>query len=332
VALAFAVPLTGFAVGDGKDNSPFLGAALWLLEETGSPAGGSFLIAIVAAVMAAAVALAAFRPRVATVVAAALALSACCAASAVAARHDAEMSARLRAGLGANPSWVDDMGLGSVSLVWTLGSIRTEVVEDLFWNRSIDHVLLAPGAPLLDPFPSDRLRVADDGTLLASGKPVQGPLLVSESVELIRFADARLLAARKPYRLWSFDGPARVRLVMLGRWHDGWLASGGEVGVWPGPGEQSLAGFLTFRVTDPSFARDAVLTFEEDESAGGGVHSTRLKKGTTSTVRVPVCADGPWHARFGLNFKAYAGSRVVTVHTGEPRFVADASACAAVSR
>jgi hypothetical protein len=332
VALAFAVPLTGFAVGDGKDNSPFLGAALWVLEETGSPAGGSFLIAIVAAVASGFAALAAFRPRVATVVSAALALAVCGASSAVAARHDAEMSARLRAGLGANPSWVDDMQLGSVSLVWTLGSIRTEAVEDLFWNRSIDHVLLAPGAPLLDPFPSTRLRIADDGTLLAAGKPLGGPLLVSESVELIRFANARLLSARKPYKLWQTDGPARVRLVMVGRWHDGWLASGGEIGVWPDRGERALAGVLTFQVTDPSFARDAVLRFEEDARTGGAVHSFRLTKGATRTVRVPVCTAGPWHARFGLDFKAYAGSRVVTVHTTEPRVVADASACPATSR
>jgi hypothetical protein len=331
VALAFAVPLTGFAVGDGKDNSAFLRAALWLLDRTGSPAGGSFLIAISAAVIAGMVAIAAFRPRVATVVAVALALAVSTGASAVAAHHDAKMAASLRAGLGAEPSWVDDMRLGSVSLVWTLGSIRTEAVEDLFWNRSIDHVLLAPGAPLLDPFPSMRLRIADDGTLLAAGEPVGGPLLVSESVELIRFANARLLSARKPYKLWQTDGPARVRLVMLGRWHDGWLASGGEVTVWPDRGEDTMAGFLTFRVTDPSFARDAVLRFEEDEATGGAVHSYPLRKGTTSIVRVPICSAGPWHARFGLNFKAYVGSRVVTVHTSEPRVVPNTAACGPTS-
>jgi hypothetical protein len=281
--------------------------------------------------MALVVAVAALRPRIATVAAAALALAACMASSAVATRHDAEMAARLRAGLGANPSWVDDMNLGRVSLVWTLGSIRSEAVEDLFWNRSVDRVLLAPGAPLLDPFPASRLHVADDGTLLAAGKPVTGPLLVSESVELIRFSNARLLAAHKPYKLWTTTGPARVRLAMLGRWHDGWLASGGDVSIWPDRGERKLAGFLSFQVTDPSFARDAVLRFEEDAATGGRVQTYALTRGKTATFRVPVCAGGPWHARFGLNFKAYAGSRVVTVHTSEPRYVADATACAASS-
>jgi hypothetical protein len=45
---------------------------------------------------------------------------------------------------GADPSWVDDSGVTGARLMLLPGALKTEALEQLFWNRSVDRVVLLP--------------------------------------------------------------------------------------------------------------------------------------------------------------------------------------------
>src|SRR6185436_21013375 len=92
-----------------------------------------------------------------------------------------------RAFLPADPSWVDHAHVGNVTLLRNIAGVRGGAFQQLFWNRSVKRLALMPGAPEIDPFQADRVRVADDGSLLVGSRALTGSLLVDEHAVTTRF-------------------------------------------------------------------------------------------------------------------------------------------------
>jgi hypothetical protein len=97
-----------------------------------------------------------------------------------------------RHSLPADMRWVDDAGLGSVTLVEPPGNNAGASVEQMLWNTSISRVTLVPKAAVVDSHANDLLHVVADGTLVSPAGPVDGPVRVDRGRKLTPFAEARL--------------------------------------------------------------------------------------------------------------------------------------------
>jgi hypothetical protein len=327
VTLSAVVPLAGFAAADEKAHSPLLYAAFRIEQALGSPGDGSLAIAAVAALGSLLVVAASLRTRLATAVALAVALAISVAASTAAVAFDQANARAVRhAFLPANPSWIDQAGVGDVTLLRNIEGVRGAALEQLFWNRSVKRVLLMPGAPEIDAFRSDRIEVADDGSLRAGGRPVTGALLVDERAVTMRLTGARRVASAPSFALWRAVGTPRLSLFMLARYQDGWLGGRGSINLWPRPGQRRLEGRLVFSVESPAPLGATTVDFS---LPGGDVRTIPVPARARATVTLPVCSRGPWVTDFRSKVRGYVGDRGVSVRAGMPRFVPGEGACAA---
>lgn len=320
IAASAQVPLAGFTAAEGKSQSPFLLAAFRLEEVFGSPGSGSLAIAGAAAVFGIAVIVFSARPRVGTSVVLAVALAASVAASVGAVAFDNRNSASVRAAfLPDEPSWVDRAGFDDVTLVRGLDGIRTEALEQLFWNRSVDRVVLLPGAEGVDHFHSPALTVGSEGSLRSDGRPLAGPLLVDGYGGTIVLADAERIARSQSYTLWRPHGSARMSLYLAGRYSDGWLAAIGRIYLWPDRAIGTIARRVSLTLTAPAGAEGMTIRFQEP--GGKPPRAVHLVPGRPETVAFEVCSRGPWHTTYSSNVRGFVGSRVVSAQATEPHVV-----------
>lgn len=285
LAVSARVPLSGYTVGQGKADSPTLRAVHELGEAVGL-ADASLAVAGLAAVLSLGAVAAAYRPRVGAPAALAAAVVAACALGAGAYAFDHRAAPAFRAGgAPADVRWVDRAGLGSVSLLVLPRPEPSYAFLNLFWNRSVDRVLLL-GAPRLDPFGNEPVEVAADGRLLASGETVRSPLLVQTYGSQARFEGAELVEAGPGMELLRPRGTPRLRLLAAGFYADGRLAPLSSLTVW-GPA-------LTVR-----------LAFRAERPAAVSVGETRiaLRAGERRVVDVEVAGTLPVTAQ-GLVFAA----------------------------
>jgi hypothetical protein len=194
----------------------------------------------------------------------------------------------------------------------------------LFWNRSIDRVLLMPDAGPIDIYRDERVRVAKDGSLLAGGKAFRGPLLVDGFGSFIRLRGAVPVERSRISTLWRPVGTPRLALYAPGRYHDGWLANSGAVYVWPGHAGAELSGWISMRLTAPRSLGAMTLTF----AAKGERTRIRLRAGTPRLVRIPVCSRGNARVTFRSNVRGFVGLRIVSARATAPVFTPSLSACA----
>jgi len=327
VLLSVRVPLSGFAVASTLSASPILYGVYWLDAELGHASSAAVVVAAFVAVLTAAGVAGSLRPRLGTPVALALALFATAAASAGAVAFDVtSTSATKRAYLPADPSFVDRTGLRHVALLQSWGGRRAPTLEHLFWNRSIDRVLLLPGAGPIDAFHSDRVTVGEDGALLVRGVQFRGPLLVDGYGSYVRVRNANLVAQGPVSTLWAPTGAPRLELYAIGRYYDGWLADAGAVYLWPATKGAKLSGWLTMRLTAPN-GPGVTLRFE---LPGGKKTSLRFPPGATRHLKVAVCSNNhDWYATFNSSGAAFVGLRTVSVRATAPTFTPDPSACVA---
>ena len=131
--------------------------------------------------------------------------------------------------------WVDHSGLQNVSVLVTASSFRPSVSAHLFWNHNLTRVLqMTGGQDLVDAFSYDRVRVLRDGTLLAGGRYVTGPLLVEEYADAVTLGNAKLIRVDNGTSLWQPTGRAQLITLTYGRYLDGWLsARRATISVWP---------------------------------------------------------------------------------------------------
>jgi hypothetical protein len=319
LTVSAVVPLAGFAAAEGKVHSPLLFAAFQVEQWLGSPGNGSLVFAAGAAALSAAAVLLSGSPRVGGPVALMLAVAASGAVWACAVTFDSQNSVAVReAFLPADPSWVDRAGLEDVVLVRGPHGVKTEALEQLFWNRSVDRVALLPGADQLDHVHSPGLRVAPDGTLLAHGRPLRQPLLLDGYAGTIRLADARRVASSPSFSLWKPRGAARLSLYFAGRYSDGWLAGIGRLYLWPGRMSGNVAGTVAMTLTAPAGSGPMTLRFQ---TPGGSPRRVRLLPGIPEPVRFEACSRGPWVLTFTSDSRGFVGSRIVSAQATEPTVV-----------
>jgi hypothetical protein len=249
--VAAIVPLSGYTVLVQKQDSPTLQAVHQLGVGVGT-ANASLLVALAAGALALLAALGAWRPWLAAPLAATGVALVLAGASFAAVRYDHDVSARAeRSWVDGSASWVDDEGLGSVAVLQTPFTGRQQVSEQLFWNVSLVELLRMKDASEVDAYGSTPARIGADGTVLAAGRPVTGPLLVEEYASWGLLDDARLVRRTLNTALWQPRGTARFAAMLAGRYYDGWLGGRTSLTVWPGSsGRRVLTVQLTLRLPD----------------------------------------------------------------------------------
>jgi hypothetical protein len=320
------LPLTPYTPGDGKAHSALLLAQGRLEGIVGDAAGAALLAAALAAALLLTAIAASLRPRVGTAVVLTLSVAFAAAAGAGATSFDLRNSKLLRdALLPADPAWIDHAADAPVTLLRTPGGVRTEALEQLFWNPKVDRVALLPHAPQLDAFQTEEAAVAPDGTLSIAGRPAGEPLLVETRQSWVDLRGARRVAAIDGYALWQPAGRPRLALLLAGRYPDGWLAPGGELSVWPSRRGRPVQGRLRLELTAPAAVRQMTFTFR---SAGHTPVQASIPGGSTSAVVLTVCSHAPWHATFAADQAGLVGSRLVSGRSSAPVFTPDSAACA----
>jgi hypothetical protein len=330
VTLAAVIPLSGYAAADEKAHSPVLYGVFRIEQWLGSPGNGSLTVALAATVGVTALIVASARPRVAVAVGLSVAVAISTALGAASVVFDHENSKSVRGSfLPADPSWVDAAHLGDVTLVRNIAGVRGGAFQQLFWNRSVKRLVLMPGAPEIDAFRADRVQVADDGSLVAGGKPLTGALLVDENAVTTRFSGVTKVASAPGYSLYRAVGRPRMSLFFLARYDNGWLADRGTINLWPTPGTDRLRGTLVFDVESPAGLNAATLDLQ---LPGGRQVQVRVPEGGTTRVELPVCSTGPWATGFHSKIRAFVGQQAVSVKASVPRFVPGGGGCAAEPR
>ncbi len=325
VILSVRVPLSGFAVASTLDASPILYGVYWLSGELGQSSSASLVVAAAAALLSAAAVVGSRRPRLGTPLALTLALFATAAASAGAVVFDVtNTSATKRAYLPADPSFVDHSGLRHVALLQSFGGGQASSLQQLFWNRSIDRLLLMPDAHAIDAFRSERVRVGGDGTLLVRGKPLRGPVLVDGLGSFVRLRAAYPVARGPISTLWLPAGRAQLSMYAPGSYHDGWLAGTGAVYVWAEAAGRPLSGWISMRITAPRSIGPATLTFTLPKDRRVRV---RLLPGKPRHVRLPICGTGSAHVFYRSSARGFVGLRIVSAKATAPVFRPSRAAC-----
>lgn len=325
LACALVTPLTTMALGDGELHSPVLYAVVRLRAAMGDNAGtASVVVVLAAALFAAAVACVSAWPRIRTPLALSAAAAFACATSVGAYSFDQITARQIKdAYAGPDPSWVDDAGVTGTRLVLIPGDMKTDALEQLFWNRSVDRVVILAGARKIDSFALDTGKVARDGRLLVDGRPLATPVLFDEYGATVQLQDGRRLGGGPTSVLYQPNGPVRLRLLAIGSFRNGWLAQRGVFAIWPDTGRARLAGYVRLRVTVAK--RPVRMRFR-----GAGTHVTfRIPAGSTRTLTIPVCSNGP----AAMTFKATATGalpdhRRTSARSTPPSFVPDPTACA----
>lgn len=319
VTVAARVPLSGFAAAEGKTNSPLL-LVTGVVERAVGDVGLASLLFAAGAALASLVALIVMvRLDARAQVVLALATVACIAASVVVVVNDHRNTTQVRQIiLPGNPSWIDASGIENVAFLQTPLGNRGFATEQLFWNRSVEDLLVLPETTPVDAFSFDLVEIASDGSLLIGSQPVERPLAVEAYGTTLRFHGATTVARSAVYRLVVPEDRQRLALYMPGRHWDGWLAPRGEIRLWPETGSD-LAGWLTFELSVPADADGARVFF--------GASELTLAPGAERAVRLAVCSAGEWRVPYQASFTGTVGDRLVSVQATEPVYRADPSAC-----
>jgi hypothetical protein len=326
VVAALVLPLEEYTVGDAWGDSPFLFALKRLGEVLGGGATAA-LVSVLAALAATTVVVVVsfLKPRAAMPVAVAIALAATAAASVGAASFDIRNAGTIhRQVLGGHPTWIDDAHLGSTSMFVLPGSRSIDAV--LFWNRSIDRLVLYPGIAKPDSFALVAARFSKDGTVLVDGRPLRGPVVVADHGSTFRLQGGTILKRSTQQVLVRPHGSLRLGLMVFGRYSDGWLDEGGYVVVWPKAENAGVSGRLVLPVRPPRTSTSGVtLRFVTGRFTSVERHASA---GRTTNIVVPLCSNGPIVVEYSAGPVGSIGDgRRVVAMTGMPRFVPARGAC-----
>jgi hypothetical protein len=315
LVISSRVPLSGYTVGDGKQDSPFL-FGVFQLEKLLSVGDGSLVVALVAGAMAClAMGIALRRRFVAAAIVATLAVS--CSVSLGAIRFDTKTAREIRDSyLPRDLSWIDHAHLGSVYLVQTPATPHVRAHEELFWNTSLKQVLLFGQASPIDAFRYEHLTAAADGRLLLHGNTLRKPLAISNYAVQVQLTGANRIARGGTYDLWRPSGTPRFALFSGGLYHDGWLAESGHFTVYPDASGR-VRGTLGLVVSLPKGTQRTILRFR-----GPGIHRTEsVSPRRTRTLEFRVNHAGAWQLNFKTPRPGYLrDGRPISVRAKTPTF------------
>jgi len=317
VAVSLFIPLSGYTVLDGKQDSPFL-MSVARAEEILGIGSGSLAVAAAAGMLALAAVLVVLRPRLGVPIAMCAGIAAVTAASVGATSFDFRAAQRMQFTFADNGrwTWADDLQLGKGAVLVTPGADRTAAAAHIFWNRDYDRLLRMPRGPSIDTYGDEPAMIARDGRLVAAGRPVGGPLLVEESYALVTFSRAMLARRVRGAKLWLLEPGTRVTSLTVGRYVDGWLDTKAEVTVWPRSDTPPRA--VELRLSLP----DGLPAAKLDLSAPGFERRVVVAPGTTVVVRIPVEApNGPFTLHMTGRTAIVSGGRQLVAQLAEPRLV-----------
>jgi len=327
VTVAAAVPLAGYAASDEKAHSAALYGVFRIEEWLGTPGNGSITVALAGTVGLAVLVACSARMRVASAAGIALAILFSSGLAAAGVVFDQENARSVRHSfLPADPSWVDHAHVGHVALLRNIAGVRGSAFQQLFWNRSVKELLLMPGASEIDPFRADRIEVADDGSLMVGKRVLSSALLVDDHAVTTQFSGVIKVASAPGYSLYRPVGIPRLSLFFLGRYDDGWMGDKGTIDLWPRPGSDRLEGTLVLDLESPAPLRATTVQFQ---LPGGRVVHVRVPAHGSTTVRLPVCSQGPWATGVHSKLRGFLNDRPLSVKAGIPRFVPGRSGCTA---
>jgi hypothetical protein len=322
--LAARVPLSGYTVGFGSQDSPLL-QAVFQLEQLTSTGTGTLIVGLLAGGLALLAAFAVARPRPGVALSAAAAIVVLTAASIASVATDSQRTSRTKLLFPADARWVDHAAQGPTRVLVTPGNLRAASSAALFWNTSLTDLLQMGDSEEVDAFGQTPAQVNAHGQLLAAGKPVVGPVLVEEYASNLELTNATLVRRVTGATLWRVNARSRLELLTYGRYLDGWLAwPSTRVTVWPGE-SGTRRGTLCLTLTEPAGVASS-LTLR-----GPGVRrALRVEPGSSRVVALPVSATRPWQLEIAARIPNNAGGRPVTVQSTRPRLItgkASASAC-----
>lgn len=316
--LSMRVPLSGYAAASGKQDSPFL-SGVFQIEQWVGTGEGSLIVALSALALAGLATVGALRPRVGTpaVLIASIATSATIAIAST--LNDIQSSDTVRRlFVPASPSWVDEAALGKADVLLAPGSFAPVVSEHLFWNRSLDRVVLLPGAQPIDAFGTAQANIdSATGALLEEGAPMGRPLLVEEYYSVVEIEDAPLIVRAKASTLWGSSPHPHIALIQEGRYLDGWLGRGSAITIWPGA-DGSRRATLRLRLRLPDEAPSMTLTV----AAPAETQTVAVLPGRSVTVDVPVRATrAPVTVTITSGRAWIRGNRAVSVLAERPQLI-----------
>jgi hypothetical protein len=314
-------PLAGHAAGGGSNQSLVLVALRELERRVGDVGIASLALAAGATILSALVlATARVRPPLAT--SAALAVTAVVALAGTGAAFTFQHDSRelLRAAyLPADPSWVDNAGGGTATLLVAPRSTREDLLSTLFWNRTVRRLALLAGADRTDAFAA--LEPAVDGAGRLDLRP--GLLLTDRHGSTVLLRDAERVGSAQTKTLWRTTRRPQLQLLLVGRYFSGLMAADGGIRVWPRAPGGRLAARLELRL---SAAGTSPVPFEVDVDGGRSVELT-VEPGRPQLVSIPVCGRGVWNAGYASGSVALAHGTRVGVRSSEPRLVDDPAVC-----
>ena len=325
VLLSALVPLSGYASGDGRQDSPFL-QAVFQIEERAGVGNVSLLVAVITALLALVAIVAVMRPKHGILLGLTIATLAVAGTAAAAVSFDVEHTRLTRdTFLPTDARWVDRANIGDVAALVTPYSLRSAVSEQLFWNQRITRLLLMTGAEGVDAFGAATTLVGKDGTLLADGHVVTGSLLVEEYADSVELAGATLVTRTPNTSLWKSTGTPRLVSLTAGRYFDGWFGQPSTVTVWPGP-DRPRIGTLCM-----AFSLPGTVATTLDLTAPGVHRSVHVSGGTPVAVALPVAARERWTLRVKAEVPLQTtDGRIVSAFGSVPRFIvgkASANSC-----
>ena len=327
VVAGLAMPLSTYSVNGGQAHSALLFALTRFSSTVGSIGAAAVLTTYAAGLAVFVLLFLAFRrPRAVTPFALGFALLATTAASVASTSYDhANTRAILSTTLGDKPSWVDAAGVGPTSLLLAPGSRMTDA--KLFWNRSLDRLLLLPGAKPADSFATATVGVRADGVVTIAKNPVTGPVAIDDWGTGVQLQQATLVRRTLSGALYRPHGPLRLRLLAFGRYQDGWLAGRGAIVVWPTAGEHRLAGRLEIPIRAPR--PGATTTLRVAQPGSHRALSFTATHGRSRTVVIDLCSSGPVSLSFTAGpIGGLGDGRAVAAKSGALRFVPSTAACA----
>jgi hypothetical protein len=312
ICLAAArLPISAYSAGDGPTHSPLLWAYVALERSVGT--GDASLIFALAATAAALLAAAAAWTRL-ELVPVVISIGLLAALSLGANVYDHEYSGAVRSLLVApDPAWIDHAHLGRVSAIETELAPPEQLLEQMFWNRTISQeLLLGTGAVPTDAFATRKVAVAGNGVLLVGDRPVRGAILFQGFAVTPVFRNAALLSRYSPFSLWRTTGTTRLRILDNGRFWDGWLALRGTLEVWPAGRE---GGTVSFTLSLPrSMHGPVTMRF--------GGRTVRVSPGRPLSERIHISGPGPSSIAFTTRsgMRVLPDARFVSVRSTTPIF------------
>jgi hypothetical protein len=276
-ALGWVVPFPTLADNRFSFDSPVLSAYGELAHLFGHANAATVFGAVAVILMGAVV----WRPRIA----APLTIGVMLATGIAAYAGDHAMTERSRAAFApAQPDWLDEGGYGRANFLGLAGGPAFFAWTFEAWNRDAGRPLwLGVDAPKVDPWPSARAVVADDGTLTVDGQPAAAGLVaVNDFGTRIGLEGEVVARPRHGLTLVRIPAAPHVSSLAEGLYYDGWARGNLRYRSWPadaGPGVY----LVVLSLPAGADAREVLVEVE-----GGAKRAVTLADGDSVEVALPA--------------------------------------------